>query len=233
VTFPASRGVRRSSALSIVMHAALLLGVVVLPLLWDNTLPAPQAEVRAFFADPLTLPPPPPPPPAAAAHRAIPRPQSSAHATAFVVPVVTPDTLPASPGDLGLDAAGVPGGVDGGVPGGVVGGVVGGLPDAPPPPPVAPIRAGGDVREPRKLKDVPPIYPEIAVLSRLQGDVVLECLVDPAGHVTGVRVVRSIPVFDDAAVAAVKQWVYAPTLLNGVPVPLLMNVTVSFRLTSR
>jgi len=216
------------------MHAALLLGVVVLPLLLDTAaLPDQPAAVHAFFAPALTLapPPPPPPPPAAVAHREDPRPQPSAHTTAFVVPVVTPDTLPASPGDLGLDG-GVPGGVEGGVPGGVVGGVVGGLPDAPPPPPLAPIRPGGDVREPRKLKDVPPIYPEIAVLSRLQGDVVLECVVDPAGHVTGVRVVRSIPVFDDAAVAAVKQWVYAPTLLNGVPVALIMNVTVSFRLRS-
>jgi periplasmic protein TonB len=76
--------------------------------------------------------------------------------------------------DLGGIEGGVAGGVEGGVPGGVVGGVVGGLPDAPPPPPVKPVRVGGDVREPRKVRDVAPVYPELAMKAHIEGIVIIE-----------------------------------------------------------
>jgi len=56
--------------------------------------------------------------------------------------------------------------------------------------------------------------------------------IDPRGRVEEAKVLRGLPVFDDAAAAAVKQWVYAPTLLNGVPVSIVMDVTVRFRLRS-
>jgi len=232
LTFPAARGLGRSAGLSIVIHGALLVGLVVLPLLSDDTLPEQQSEVRAFLATPLVLAPPPPPPPAPAARTASARPHPSVQPSAFVAPVVTPEALPASPGDLGLDTGGVPGGVEGGVPGGVVGGVVGGLPAIAPPAPTAPMRVGRDVREPRKVKDVPPLYPRVAALAHLQGDVVLDCVIDPSGHVSDVRVVHGIPAFDDAALAAVRQWVYSPTLFNGVPVSVAMSVTVHFRLVT-
>ena len=45
---------------------------------------------------------------------------------------------------------------------------------------------------------------------------------------TDVSVLRSVPLLDDAAIAAVLQWQYTPTLLNGVPVPVIMTVTVNF-----
>ena len=70
------------------------------------------------------------------------------------------------------------GGVEGGVPGGVVGGIVGGLPDAPPPPTQA-VRVGGQIKEPKKLKNVPPVYPDIAKQARVQGVVILECTIRP------------------------------------------------------
>ena len=123
----------------------------------------------------------------------------------------------------------MPGGVEGGVPGGVVGGVVGGLPDAPPP--VQAVRVGGQIKEPKKLKDQKPIYPDIAKQARVQGIVILECTISPQGKVTDVKVLRGIPLLDQAAIDAVKQWVYTPTLLNGVPVPVIMTVTVNFRLS--
>ena len=50
------------------------------------------------------------------------------------------------------------------------------------------------------------------------------------GQVTEVRVLRSVPLLDEAAIEAVKQWIYTPTLLNGVPVPVIMTVTVNFTL---
>jgi protein TonB len=113
----------------------------------------------------------------------------------------------------------------------VVGGVVGGLPQAPPPPPeVKPIRVGGQIQPPRKLKDVTPVYPEIAKEARIQGIVIVECTISPRGTVSDVKVLRGIPLLNDAALDAVRQWVYTPTLLNGIPVPVIMTVTVMFQL---
>jgi protein TonB len=60
--------------------------------------------------------------------------------------------------------------------------------------------------------------------------VVLECTISPSGRVEDVRVVKGVALLEDAAVDAVRQWVYTPTLLRGVPVRALMTVTVSFRL---
>jgi len=103
-------------------------------------------------------------------------------------------------------------------------------PDAPPPPMQA-VRVGGQIKEPKKLKNVTPVYPDIAKQARVQGVVILECTISPQGKVTDVKVLRGIPLLDQAAVDAVKQWVYTPTLLNGVPVPVIMTVTVNFKLS--
>jgi protein TonB len=146
----------------------------------------------------------------------------------FTAPIDVPEEVTPEEGlDLGIEG-GVAGGVEGGVPGGVVGGVVGGLPDAPPPPQA--VRVGGNIKEPKKLKNTAPVYPDIAKQARVQGVVILECTISPQGKVTDVKVLRGIPLLDQAAIEAVKQWVYTPTLLNGVPVPVIMTVTVNFRL---
>ena len=89
---------------------------------------------------------------------------------------------------------------------------------------------GGDIRPPNKIKDVAPKYPDIAKQARVQGIVILEAIIDPTGNVTNVRVLRSIPLLDQSAIDAVRQWKYEPTLLNGVPVPIVMTVTVNFTL---
>jgi TonB family protein len=96
---------------------------------------------------------------------------------------------------------------------------------APGPPPV---RVGGLIRAPTKIVSVDPIYPADALAARLGGIVILELLVAPEGYVQNANVLRSVPGLDQAALDAVYQWVYVPTLLNGVPVPVLYNVTVSF-----
>jgi protein TonB len=146
----------------------------------------------------------------------------------FTAPVATPDQVRPESVDVGV--TGVPGGVEGGVPGGVVGGVVGGLPDAPPPP-VQAVRVGGQIKEPKNVHRVNPAYPDIAKQARVQGIVILECTISPQGKVMDVKVLRGIPLLDQAAIDAVKQWVYTPTLLNGVPVPVIMTVTVNFKLS--
>ncbi len=121
----------------------------------------------------------------------------------------------------------------GGVPGGVVGGVIGGIPEAPPPPPppAAPVRVGGNIKPPMKTKDIRPVYPPIAQSARVQGVVIIEATIGPNGRVQDARVLRSIPLLDAAALDAVRQWEFTPTLLNGVPVPVIMTVTVQFTLS--
>jgi protein TonB len=107
------------------------------------------------------------------------------------------------------------------------------LPEAPPPPPPpAPVRVGGNIRAPQKTRNVNPVYPQIAQSARVQGVVIIEATISPAGKVQDARVLRSIPLLDQAALDAVRQWEYSPTLLNGVPVPVIMTVTVNFTLQS-
>ncbi len=103
------------------------------------------------------------------------------------------------------------------------------VPPTPPTPP-KPQRVGGLIREPRKILHVAPLYPDIARQSRVEGTVVLEAILDVTGRVESVRVLGSQPLLDDAAVRAVRQWRYTPTELNGVPVPVLMTITVRFSL---
>ena len=217
--------------LSILAHAVVLIVVVIVPLLTSEELPEPTSAVRAFFVEPAAPPPPPPPPPPPAPHSAVPPktpPKTMTEPPKFTAPVEVPAEIKPEEGiDIGVEG-GVAGGVEGGVPGGVVGGVVGGLPDAPPPPQA--VRVGGQIKEPKKLKNVPPTYPDIAKQARVQGVVILECTISPQGKVTDVKVLRGIPLLDQAAIDAVKQWVYTPTLLNGVPVPVIMTVTVQFTL---
>jgi TonB family protein len=92
------------------------------------------------------------------------------------------------------------------------------------------VRVGGNVSAPTKIKDVRPVYPPIAQSARVSGVVIVEILVGADGTVQEAQVVRSIPLLDAAAIEAVKQWQYRPTLLNGVAVPAIMTVTVSFSL---
>jgi TonB family protein len=88
------------------------------------------------------------------------------------------------------------------------------------------VRVGGAVRSPRKIRDMAPIYPDQARQANVGGTVILEVTIGIDGSVSDARVLRSIPLLDAAAVAAVRQWQYEPTLLNGAAVPVMMTVTV-------
>jgi len=96
----------------------------------------------------------------------------------------------------------------------------------------APVRMGGNIKPPRKLVDVRPIYPQAMRDAGLEGVVSLTALIDVAGRVSSVRVIGS-PAHPDlgrAAAEAVRQWQFSPTLLNGEAVEVLMNVQVAFKL---
>jgi TonB family protein len=93
-----------------------------------------------------------------------------------------------------------------------------------------PVRVGGPVSPPKKTKDVRAVYPPIAQSARVQGVVILEVTIGIDGRVQDAKVLRSIPMLDAAALDAVKQWEFTPTMLNGAPVPVMMTVTVNFTL---
>src|SRR5256885_104897 len=115
----------------------------------------------------------------------------------------------------------------------IIGAVVGGWPEAPPPPPpppAAPVRVGGQIKPPTKTKNVAPVYPAIAQSARVAGVVIIEATIGPNGKVQEAKILRSIPLLDAAALDAVRQWEFTPTTLNGVPVPVIMTVTVNFTL---
>jgi protein TonB len=94
----------------------------------------------------------------------------------------------------------------------------------------APVRVGGTIRPPTKISGAAPVYPVAALQARLEGVVVLDATIDARGSVEDLRVVTSAPLFDRAAVDAVRSWRFTPTSLNGVPVPVLLRVTVNFSL---
>jgi len=96
--------------------------------------------------------------------------------------------------------------------------------------PPGPVRPGGDIKFPTRTSYLAPTYPSLAKSARIEGTVYLEATIDVNGNVRDVRVLKSIPLLDEAAKAAVSQWKYSPTRLNGVAVPVILTVTVTFTL---
>ena len=213
--------------LSIAAHVVLTALVIVLPLASSELLPVPDV-VMAFTAPPPV--PDSPPPPAAAVASTIPRGTPTVASTA--APTDAPSSIePEGAAPPGVPVGGVIGGIDFGEPVGT--GLVN-IPALPAPPPVrgpVPVRPGGHVKYTTKVHHVSPIYPRIAQDARDEGLVILEAVIAADGRVQDVRVLRSKPLLDQAAVDAVRQWRFTPTLLNGIPVPVIMTVTVNFELT--
>ena len=87
---------------------------------------------------------------------------------------------------------------------------------------------GGDITPPRKLVDVRPLYPADAIAANVEGIVILEATISQDGTVRDARVLRGAPSLSDAALIAVTQWQFSPTLQNRRPVDVLMTVTVNF-----
>lgn len=92
------------------------------------------------------------------------------------------------------------------------------------------VRVGGQIAEPKKIKHVAPVYPDIAMSARVQGVVIVEAVIGTDGRVVQAKVIRPVALLDQAALDAVYQWEFTPTLLNGAPVPVIMTLTVNFTL---
>ena len=93
-----------------------------------------------------------------------------------------------------------------------------------------PVKATQDITPPKLIKKVDPVYPEIAKQAGVQGDVVIEVTTDIHGKVTETKVIRSVPLLDQAAIDAIEQWIYEPFIIDGQPRPVLFTVTCRFKL---
>jgi protein TonB len=209
--------------LSLVSHSAVVAILIALPIL------APAVMPSVFADGDLTLitaivPPAPPPPPRLKPVEITAHPPASTGAPTVAPTGINPE-LPASDPPL-PDIPGVVGGTEN------LERVLAPPPPLPPPPaPQKALHVGGAIRPPQKLREVNPVYPPIAQAARIQGIVIIEATIGADGRVVDARVLRSVPMLDQAALDAVRQWEYTPTMLNGVPVPVIMTVTVQFTLS--
>jgi TonB family protein len=103
-------------------------------------------------------------------------------------------------------------------------------PPPPTPPPMPPQRIGGDVAQANLLTQVQAVYPPLAQAARVQDYVMLQAIIGKDGKVGNLTVLRGHPLLNEAALQAVQQWQYRPTLLAGQPIEVITTVTVNFSL---
>jgi len=237
ITGPKNFGMKAwALPLSLVSHAAIATVLVILPLLDVGNLPRYKAAIDTFISVPHSPSPPPPPPRKSSASRAKRikpvQTQTSFAAGKLVAPVEIPDQI----AEEQISGIGIEGGVEGGVDGGLLGsdlnGIIGPILNVVLGEVEAPLRASGEIRQPRRIKAVAPEYPEIARQARVEGIVIIEATTDIYGRVQNMKVLRSIPLLDQAALDAVRQWVYEPMIINGRPRGVIFTVTVTFKLKS-
>jgi protein TonB len=219
------------------LQVLLLLVLLVVPLYFSEAIDFHQLNVT------LLAPPPPaaaPPAPAASARSVAPNRSALSLAEKLMAPTVIPRQvarLSEEPdaSDLAVAIApgdGVPGGVRGGQLGGVLGGgLSGAVPPAPTPidsAPKGPIRVGGKVKAPRLIFGPDPVYPLLARQARVSGAVVIDAVIDTQGNVVEMRTVSGQPILALAAIEALRQWKYEPTILGVEAVPVRLLVTITF-----
>lgn len=210
--------------ISIAVHLVAIVFLVIIPVVADVTPPLPN-EVTPSFVRAAAVPP--APGVLHPAHAA----RAPLAARTTPAPTTAPPTIVREPVVPDVPASDVQSGIPGtdGAPFGTA--VSAGAPPSrppAPPPPAGPVRAAQLPMPPVRIADALPVYPEIARAVHVGGTVILECVIDTTGHVTNVRVVKSVPLLDRAAIEAVRQWRYTPSVYNGRPVSVLMTVTVRF-----
>ncbi len=167
------------------------------------------------------------PPALGTQHSATPKSRPAAVAKAPATPRldIAPVTIPeaVTPAEAPVTTTGIGESGPPGVPWGDNGGV-----DVNPGP-TEPLPVTGDVKAPVVIRRVTPEYPRIALQAHKNGWVILECIIDKSGHIRDARVVGSdFGAFEQPALAAVQQWLFAPGTLHGEPVDTIFELTVKF-----
>lgn len=213
-------------AMSAIVQGVIVGILILIPLIYTEALP--KGFMNTFLVAPA---PPPPPPPPAAPVKTIVRPKIVTPQR-MVAPTVIPkkvEVIKDEAPDVG--ATGVEGGVGGGAVGGVLGGIIGGAAPPPPPKPTQTrIRVGGNVAAAKLTRQVQPVYPQIAKTAHVQGTVLLHAIIAKDGTIQELQYVSGPPLLMKAAMDAVREWRYSPTLLNGEPVEVDTTVQVVFTL---
>jgi periplasmic protein TonB len=223
--------------LSFAIQSVLASILTIVPLIYFDALPI--AKLSAMFVAPR--PPAPPPPERTKATRAMKVQIRRIAMEQLMAPRAVPAAIrmiveEGEPVPIG----GIPGGGLGNIPlSGALGDMIGNFPAAPPPsqPPAPkpraaapPLRVGGKVQQANLLVHPQPVYPSLARAARVQGVVRLEARISKEGRIEDLRLVGGPPLLVHAAMQAVAQWVYKPTLLNGEPVEVLTTIDVNFTL---
>ena len=225
------------------LFQSMLIGLLVLiPLIYTDSLP--KSQLTSFLVAPPPPPPPPPPPAAAPPPKVVKVIPRQFDAGRLMAPKKIPkeiamireeDMPPPSTGVVG--GVGVPGGSAGGVIGGIIGAVPSAAPPPPPPKPVEKpvtpqrIRVGGQVSAANLIKKITPVYPPLAKQARIQGTVRFTAIIGKDGTIQNLQMISGHPLLIAAAQDAVRQWVYKPTLLNGEPVEVVTQIDVNFTLS--
>lgn len=229
-----------SIIVSLFLQIAAIGILILIPLIYTQTLPS--AQLKSMLVAPAPPPPPPPPPPPAPKVVQVKPVIRQFIANQLMAPKVIPKTInkieeAAPPPDAGMGVVGGTGDA-GGAAGGVLGGVMGGVPGAPPPPPPpkpkapsGPVRVGGQVAEANLIRRVQPVYPPLAKSARVSGTVEFSAVISKEGNIENLQLVRGHPLLVNAAREAVLQWKYKPTLLNGQPVEVVTQIIVNFTLS--
>ena len=220
-----------------------LIGVlVIIPLIFYDTLKG--AVLTSALVAPAPPPPPPPPPPPQQIVKVVHTAPKQFIANQLIAPKSVPSHVLMVTEEEAPLATGVIGGIPGGVPGsgGVLGGLMGGLPAAappkPPPPPPAPpkptgpAKIGGNVVAANLINPVRPVYPPLAKMARQQGTVKFEAMISKEGTIEDLKLISGPPLLVQAAMDAVKQWRYRPTILNGEPTEVQTTIDVNFSLSN-
>ncbi|HXW61082.1 MAG TPA: energy transducer TonB [Candidatus Acidoferrales bacterium] len=212
-------------AMSAIVQAVIVGILILIPLIYTEALP--KGFMNTFLVAPA--PPPPPPPPAAPVQHIV-RPRIVTPQR-MVAPTVIPKTVQMIKDEApDIGAVGVEGGVGGGVPGGVLGGIIGNTAPPPPKPTQTRIRVGGNVQGAKLVHQVQPIYPQIAKTAHVSGTVLLHAIIAKDGSIQELQYVSGPPLLMRAAMDAVHEWRYQPTLLNGEPVEVDTTIQVVFTL---
>src|SRR3954454_21058962 len=218
-----------SLPISVAVHLVVLLTLFAVPLIGNIIVPTVMATAPGYM---LAAPAPPPP---ELVVRSVPQPpQNTATDTPAPIPTTAPTAILPERDARSFNPEVAP--PDSTAIGNAVGVPLGLGAYAPPPRPPNPPKPSGPVRvadlpvAPRKTEDMRPIYPDIARQARIEGTVVMEAVLDPSGRVTQLHVIKSVPMLDQAALDAVRQWRYTPSVYGGRPVSVLMTITVRFTL---
>ena len=227
VTESPRRGSKWMKAASIIVHVVIVLAILILPITAAFDLPGVYTALPpVILAQVAKIPPPPAP--------AVPQTTSPVPVAVQTVPLEAPEGVSAEkevpPVAAPPSSFGVPGGIStmSNLPGIAIDNSTLSIP--PPPEVQKPRRVGGDIKPPERTVYKAPQYPHAAQAARIEGTVTLEAIIDAEGVVQNVKVLGSVPLLDRAAVEAVQQWRYTATRLNGVAIPIIMTVRVTFTL---